>query len=420
MNINEIKELTPCYIIDEQLLDVNLTSFESALKNHWGNYGFGYSVKTNSLPWILNHLKDFGCYAEVVSDTEWALARHIGFAKSNIIFNGPINGYETFKDAILSGSYVNVDSSNELKWIKEIAEEMKKGVINEQPIKVGLRVNFDLEAVLPEESLTAGHGNRFGYNVDNGSFEKAVSFLSQIDNVSINGLHMHTNSKTRSYDVFKCLAREAIRVADQYKLNLEYVDIGGSFFVRKGEIEVYHEYIKAITDELKSYFDPSKTKLIIEPGSAVISTPIQYLTKVIDKKDTNRDRYLVTDGGRLHIDSFMRKTGYVYSHLPANFSLLPQKAIPDSEFFEERQSISRQVVCGFTCMETDRIMEIEDKKEILPDDYILYDMTGGYTMSFNALFIEYLPYVFVKQANCEFKKVRDKWDINEYLQKNYW
>ncbi len=417
MTLDEIKNYTPCYIVDEQLLDINLTAFDNALKSLWGNYGFGYSVKTNSLPWILKHLKDFGCLAEVVSDTEWELATHIGFPKSGIIFNGPIKGYEYFKEAILSESYINVDSSNELNWIKKISGEMESGLIEKKPIKIGLRVNFDLEAVLPEESLTGGGGNRFGYNVDNGSFENVVNYLRSINNVCITGLHMHTNSKTRSYDVFRCLAKEAIRVADKYSLDLEYVDIGGSFFVRKGDLDVYYEYIRAITDELKTYFNPAKTKLIIEPGSAVISTPVQYLTKVIDSKDTNRHRYLVTDGGRLHIDSFMRKTSYVYNHLAPDFSMLSEKS---SDNISSRNAMENQVVCGFTCMETDRIMEIKDQKEIKIGDYILYDMTGGYTMGFNAMFIEYLPYVFVKYNDNSFIKVRDKWGIEEYLKKNYW
>ena len=50
-------------------------------------------------------------------------------------------------------------------------------------------------------------------------------------------------------------------------------------------------------------------------------------------------------------------------------------------------------------------------------DLILYDLTGGYTMSLNPLFIEYFPNVFVENGG-EYEQVREKWGLEEYLQKN--
>lgn len=405
MNINEIKMHTPCYVIDEGLLDENIDAFKAALDKYWGNYGFAYSVKTNSLPWILKHMLGKGILAEVVSDTEWDLCRKMGYMPQNMVFNGPIKGKEHFLEAVKAGAYVNIDSEREYEWLKELSES--------EPcteVAVALRVNFDLEAYLPKESLTGGHGNRFGYNVENGSFSRMVDKITALKGVRINGLHMHTNSKTRSLEVFENLAGEAVRLAKEYSLELDYVDIGGSFFVKKRDFKAYDDYVRVIASVLSKYFDPEKTALIIEPGSAIISTPVMYLTKVIDVKDTHRDRFAVSDGGRLHIDAFMRKDRYVYEIYAPDFASF-------DDVMENRGTLSHQTVCGYTCMETDRIMEISDERELRRDDYILYDMTGGYTMSFNAMFIEYQPYVYVKSKD-EYTMVRRKWGVDEFLRGN--
>ena len=39
-------------------------------------------------------------------------------------------------------------------------------------------------------------------------------------------------------------------------------------------------------------------------------------------------------------------------------------------------------------------------------------------MALNPLFIEYLPYVYAEEKG-DYKMVRDKWGVDEYLQKNY-
>ena len=64
------------YLIKESELNKDIKLLRAALKDNWGdNAIMGYSVKTNSLPWLLNHLRKEGFYAEVVSDSEYDLAR---------------------------------------------------------------------------------------------------------------------------------------------------------------------------------------------------------------------------------------------------------------------------------------------------------------------------------------------------------
>ena len=397
MNPCDFKGQTPCYLINEELFEQNMSAFSEALQTYWPNYIISYSVKTNPLPWILGKVRQAGHYAEVVSDTEYTLAKRIGFSDQSIIWNGPIKGHDLFLNALKNKCIVNIDSQRELEWLKEANELFDE-------IHVGLRINFDLEAHCPEESLTQGEGNRFGFNVENGTFASVLSDLSVLKNVHICGVHMHTNSKTRSLAVFRALSQKTIELAKDFHLKLSYIDIGGSFFVKKYDFQAYTQYAHAISEVLSSYFCPEDTTLIVEPGSALISTPVSYLTSVLDVKDTHRDRFVVTDGTRLHIDAFMRKTSYVYDC----FS-------PDGNVLSHTQH-NKQIVCGYSCMETDRIMTIENRPELQAGDYIQYDMTGGYTTTFNAFFIEFMPNVFVLHKDGSHTLVRKKWGVDEFLQ----
>ena len=289
---------------------------------------------------------------------------------------------------------MNIDSTRELDWLEE-ADQW------ELELSVGIRVSFDLAASCPSESLKDGLSNRFGFNLENGYFESAIKRILSLKNIRLAGLHMHTNSKSRLTDVFEQLALKACEIAVKYQIALDYVDIGGSFFVKKEDYSAYESYAESIAKKLSTCFSPEKTRLIVEPGAAIISTPVSYMTKVIDVKETYHDHFVITDGCRLHIDPFLRKTSLDYEILTS------ATATQDA-----------QIICGYSCMDADRIMTLTDSPALKEGDYIRYDCVGSYTMCFHSLFIEYLPYVFVKNEAGTFEMIRDKWGIEEYMQKS--
>ena len=84
-----MKELqTPCFILDKQELVNSIIGYQQALSNCFEHYRIGYSVKTNSLPYCLSIVKEYGCFAEVVSYDEYELALQCGFLKNHVIYNG--------------------------------------------------------------------------------------------------------------------------------------------------------------------------------------------------------------------------------------------------------------------------------------------------------------------------------------------
>lgn len=386
---------TPYFMIKEKELKDNTEKLHKALKETWGNYIIGYSCKTNSLPWILKFMQNNNCYAEVVSDSEYELVRKIGFGTNQIIFNGPNKGKDSFINAIKNGSIVNIDSNREIQWIKE--QQFNNEVF------VGIRVNFDLDKECPNETSYGKEGSRFGFSFENGSLELAIKQLNNIKNVKVVGIHIHYTAKTRSLSVYKVLAQKACEISKLFDYELKYIDIGGGFFGGVPNKPSYYEYMSLISRELSKEFDSNKTKLIIEPGSAIIGSPIDFVCTVVDVKDTFAKRIVTVNGSRNNIDPFFKKTSYLYSIKSKNEKI-----------------ISEQIICGYTCLDYDRIFKLEHEKELVIGDEIIFNKVGAYTMSLSPLFIEYFPDIYVKKTNGTIECVRKKWSVGEYIQNCNW
>lgn len=382
---------TPYYVIDQKSLDDNFEKLERALKKHWSNFIIGYSYKTNALPWIIRHFDRLGCYAEVVSEEEYRLAKLVGVKKGNLIYNGPIKTKETFLEAIRDGCIVNIDSEREIDWLDELPRKNRV---------IGIRVNFDIERMCPGQSQCPEEGGRFGFCYENGEFSKAVTMLQE-KGARVSGLHLHTSSKSRGLDIYRAIAMVACDIQKEFRLDLDYVDVGGGFFGGLPTKPQFDEYMALMADILSTQFDKGRTSLIIEPGMAVIGAPVRYVTTVIDVKDTQYNRFVVTDGSRTSIDPLMSKSSYFHSYeRSADSSIVP-----------------KQIICGYTCMEHDRLFEAIEEPALLPGDRIIYDKVGAYTMCLTPLFIKYFPDVYVERDGV-FIKVREAWRPEEYLMKS--
>ena len=383
--------ITPCYVIHNDILQDGIDLLKTSLDKYWNNYIVGYSFKTNSLPYVIGVMRNAGFHAEVVSEDEYRLARKYGF--DNIIYNGPVKGRETFMDAILSGQIVNIDSKREVEWLKEIDRD---------DISVGIRVNFDIEALCPGETSAGDEGSRFGFSVESGELACVIDELVS-NGINITGLHLHVGTKTRSVKVYKELARAACRLKRDYKLNLRYIDVGGGYFGGMENKPKFPDYVKAIAEELQEEFTPDGLTLIMEPGTSLITPPVEYITTVVDTKRTYANNLVTVDGSRIDVDPLHRKTSYFSS-------------IEYNEPTDNREILDKQVICGFTCMEDDRLFTVNNEAELRPGDRIRLSKVGGYTMCLTPLFIRYFPAVYLEQDS-GYSVIREAWGVEEYSRK---
>lgn len=378
LELSDVRGLdTPCFVFDEVELRANFADFRAALHSYWGrNANVGYSVKTNPFPWIVRTALECGCMAEVVSDDEFACALECGFAPEEVIFNGPVKGADWLEYALANGSIVNLDSRSDIDTVRRFAE--KNGCA-----KVGIRVNTDLESFCPGETVTGEAGGRFGWSYEGGDLARVIGELRALPGVSIAGLHMHVTTRSRSQRVYRVLSEQAARIVREFDLSLEFIDIGGGFFGGgPNNIGAYDAYAQTIADALRKVVDPAACALYVEPGGAVICTPGYYVARVRDVKETPRDRFVVTEFSRINIDHEMKKTAYNFTMFASSESIMP-----------------RQVLCGYTCMESDRLCVLTDCAELRVGDYLVINNAGAYSMCFTpGFFIWHPPAVYVKSV----------------------
>ena len=405
---------TPAFVIDGEVLDGFVDRFADALAQHWPRSILSYSFKTNSLPWLISYMRARDVWAEVVSDAEYELALALGYAPDRIVYNGPIKGRGRLRAALRAGSIINLDAKREVTWTAELARELAGGSAGgaadgdladapgSAPLAVGLRVNWDLEALRPGESTTGEEGSRFGFNADNGELDAAIEELTAAG-VRIAGLHMHRNSATQSLGVYEAAASVAAGIASSRGLDLDWLDIGGGFFGSVDGSPTFADYVRTIREAVAGVVDPERTQLIVEPGGSLIAVPVEFHASVLDVKDVGASRFVITDASRTDVDPlFRRRRGYDERVSAASSDTLPE-----------------QIIAGFTCMEEDRITRLHDAPALAVGDRLVLSTVGAYTMSYQSTFIEFLPAVHVRRKG-RYTQVRRRWGVADYLQGNRW
>lgn len=380
------KVQTPCFIIDEDELVQNIENFHKALNSEFQNNILAYSVKTNSLPYILTVARNHRLFAEVVSFNEYRLALRLGYEKNHIIYNGPLKDKATFLDALQNGAYVNLENFTEIEWLSDLPHDRE--------YHIGVRLNIDLTKLNVEKEIDR-ETSRFGFSDENGEFGKAVSLISE-RGFSVTGLHVHHTSHSRGLDVYRAIIRYANDVIKKNALTLDYLDIGGGFFGNMPGKPDYIDYVKCISEQLIE----KNITVIVEPGNGLIASPVNYVFSVIDTKRINDEIICSTDGSRIDVDPLFHKTSYSYQIISGGTEI------------EEKQ-----VLTGSTCLEYDRILELNYDKKLRAGDRIEFYCVGAYTMAFTPNFIKLLPIVYAANGG-NIKVVRDQWGVDEWIQKS--
>ncbi len=420
---------TPYYEIDERKLNADIALLQNALQSGWGERSVAAcSVKTNSLPWLLNHFRKSGLWAEVVSAEEYDLAMRIGFDPAKVIYNGPVKDRRVFEKVLADGGLVNLDSSEEPEWLEEMAgqreshsaeaeghpksasedaSEPGKTTGTPRKIRVGLRVNVNFRTLVPTEVPADEEGSRFGYCEENGSLAEVIRRLEKIPGVEIAGLHLHSSTKSRSVTAYAVVAAFAVRLARKYGLtDLTYIDMGGGYYGGVPGKPDFRDYVPAIAGELKQFFDPDRVALILEPGVSMVSSSFSFVTSVRDVKRIGEHVYVVTDGSRVNLNPQVTRRWYPHHFVRQENG--------------ERTILPSQMICGATCMEYDRLFEEENAPELKTGDLVIYDLAGGYTVCLTPLFIHYFPAVVVRKEDGIVYTAREPWTNDEFLAKNHW
>ena len=212
MDFEQLAELsrkygTPFYLMDGKTFIDNIHGFQDAFLQRYEKVIVGYSFKTNYVPALCQIAKDEGCYAEVVSEMEYELARRIGFEK--VIFNGPIKRQHIFEKALRDGVVINLDSEYELDMVCKYKQEHAN-----EDVKVGLRININLTDGNGHSTIQCGlRFGRFGFPAD--ILCKSIEKLRDAG-IKITSLHGHTSSSDRAVLNYKIITQHMLAVCEKY------------------------------------------------------------------------------------------------------------------------------------------------------------------------------------------------------------
>lgn len=375
MSISFEKLETPCYVINKEKLEDCIDSFVNAIEEIYPETILAYSYKTNYYPYVLNHMKMRGIYAEVTSEDEYYLAtKGMGYT-NKIIYNGPVKSKETFLEAIRNGCIVNIDSHREIEWLKEL--ELSRNY------KIGLRINFDMVKYYPKETQLVAISSRFGFCMHNEELKQVIHAIKKMKHIEINCLHMHCGANSRSLAIYECITERACEVIREYNLPIEYINMGGGYKLGVNEELTMHNYLLTIKQCLIKN-SMKDVKLILEPGNSMVYPAIDYITTVIDVKKTERDYFVTLDGSRIHTEPLFRGRQY---HIQIN-----RKSHTDN-------IIDSQYLVGSTCKESDRFMRLKNINQIVEGDRVIFEQIGAYTMSLAPTFILAFPNVYIFSNN---------------------
>lgn len=387
MNFNTLDNIaqqygTPFYLMDENVYIRNIIAFQEAFKRKYHKLIVGYSFKTNYVPALCKIAKKAECYAEVVSEMEYSLAKRMGFDK--IIFNGPIKKADSLKKALADKAIINIDSRYELDTVMEYKAEHPN-----EAVSVGLRLNIDLTDTDGVSKVQCGlRVGRFGFSEK--MLEEIIPLLCDKD-IKIISLHGHTSSSDRSVANYGLIVKQMLQVCEKFDLkDLQYFDVGGGFFgaAAKGmdtsNKPGYEDYANCILDIClnNEWFMLIKPTIVIEPGVSVVANVFSYVSKIFQMKDIAGQRFLTTDGTVFDVKPTLHS-----NNLP-------------HQFYVRENNINTYKVnlVGSTCMEKDVILNnVEVPSSISYGDYVKIEGVGAYTIALTPIFINYLsPILSIK------------------------
>lgn len=266
-----------------------------------------YAFKANSTRALVAELKALGSSVDAVSMWEVEVARAVGFAPRQIVFDGVGKSDAELESAVaLDLKAINVESAGELARVEAIAG--RKGAV----ARVAIRVNPDIDAKSHPHISTGLKINKFGIPTDD-----VVALLPSLKGraaITLVALHVHVGSQITSMEPIRGAAKrlaELARAAQQAGVQLEYVDAGGGLGISYdgGAVPSFAEYASAFVDAIR----PMKLPIVVEPGRSIIGPAGALIARVLDLKPrTASSEFAVIDAG---MSELLRPALYNAFHL---------------------------------------------------------------------------------------------------------
>lgn len=357
------------YLLDSNVFTQNYREMLRAFTDIYPDTWIAYSYKTNYTPRLCRIINDQGGAAEIVSEMELWLARHIGVAGKDIYYNGPYKKAQFIEELMLLGGHVNLDAEYEIEIVEEIARKHTDCML-----QVGIRCNVEIGQEIP---------SRFGFDVASGALQKAVERINLLPNVHVSGLHCHIPFRTLDSYIKRMEAlKDILKIFPGYQW--DYISLGGGYMGKVDEQiakqlsyepPTFDDYAKTVAGGMKDLFSGSEKRptLIIEPGSALAASAVRYVTRVVNIKQA-RDKQIAS------------LSGSTYQVNPSAKDIRRPITVYHSERGSAQKDYKHLDMAGYTCIESDYLYK-DYCGALAVDDFVVFGNVGSYSVVMKPPFI---------------------------------
>jgi len=354
---------TPLFVYDTRLIARQIGLFRAAMPRE---IALHYAVKANHYAPLLSWLADKVDGFDVASAGELGRVAHLGLP---ISFAGPGKTDQQLETAIRAGVTINLESEGEAERALAIA------ATGSRPPKLAVRVNPPF-ALKGAGMKMGGLASQFGVDHD-----RAPALIRRLIEAGADwrGLHIFTGSQTLQADALieaqAATIALAADIAGQAGVSPPEVNLGGGFGIPyfPGDQALDIESIgnslgKALERRPKILVD---THFAIELGRWIVGQAGVYLTRIVDRKQSRGETFLVTDGGLQHM---LAASGNFGQLLRRNYPV----AIADRFGADEQENAT---ITGCLCTPLDLLAHDVALPRAEPGDLVAIFCAGAYGLS---------------------------------------
>ncbi|MBB3117079.1 pyridoxal-dependent decarboxylase, exosortase A system-associated [Pseudoduganella violacea] len=286
---------TPFYVYERRAMTERVALLRKHLPT---DVHLHYAMKANPMPAVVQHMAGLVDGIDVASGGELHVALDTGMDPARISFAGPGKSDAELSCAIAAGIVLNLESEGEMERAALIGQRL--GI---QP-QVAVRVNPDFE--LKSSGMKMGGGpKQFGVDA-----ERVPQMLRRIAELELDfhGFHIFSGSQNLKAAAIqeaheKTLAL-AIRLAQDAPRAPRIVNIGGGFGIpyfpgeERLDLEAVGANLRRLLEEARPQL--GQAQIVIELGRYLVGEAGAYVCRVVDRKESRGQVYLVADGGLHH------------------------------------------------------------------------------------------------------------------------
>ncbi len=284
---------SPLFVYDVGLMRKRVADLRAAMPPE---VGLHFAIKANPMPVIVEEMAKITDGLDVASVGEMHVALAAG--GTHVSFAGPGKQDHELEAAIEAGVTLNLESEGEAARALKIADRIGKTP------RLAVRVNPDFD--LKGSGMRMGGGAK-PFGIDAERVPALVRHL-MAEGAEWRGFHIFAGSQALDAASLAETQSQTMalagRLADEAGAAPPFVNLGGGYGVPyfPGDKPVDVKHIgDALAKTLATRADIlAETRFAIELGRYLVAEAGVYLTRIIDRKVSHGEVFLVTDGGLHH------------------------------------------------------------------------------------------------------------------------